>query len=351
MNTVVGYLFDRAERAGAALMVCDGQDRILRVNEKQSQIYSFVDFSARPTFQEFIWGSINSRKMADPFVYKDPHAWLNAAAQSRQLYEYSQFLTRHTDGRVMMVTYEKIKGTQDWWYQARVDITLQLKERLKQDGVMLAPTCWEGTFAPVARTMSVPITNVLEAMPAAAGMIMRRGKLLDANRALFALLSEGDGLARMDDRVVIREPSEQAEFQRRLACFFQDGDRRSTMAMRISRRESDSPYFLTVSPLLEPAQRTWDDSHLAVLTVANPSVAPSIDPAILVEFLGLTRAEADVAAALGSGHTVVLIAKQRGASVNTVYSQIKKIIEKTGYTGQADIARHVSDIARIFGRR
>ncbi len=351
MNTVVGDLFDRAERAGTALMICDDQDRVLRVNKKHSQIYNFVDFSVRPTFEEVIWGSIKNRKMADPFVYQDPQAWLNAAARSRQIYSYSQFITRHTDGRVLMVSYEKIKGATSWWYQARIDITQQLKDRLKQDGVLLGPACWEGMFAPLARTLSVPITNVLEAMPAAGALITSRGKLLDANRALFALLREGDGLLRVDDRVVAREPSEQAEFQRRLAGFFQAGGRRATVAMRISRRDSDKPYFLTVSSLSEPGRQTWDDGHIAVLTVANPSVAPTINPAILAEFLCLTPAEAEVAAALGAGHTVVFIAKQRGASIHTVYSQIKKIIEKTGYKGQADIARHVSDVARIFGRK
>jgi DNA-binding CsgD family transcriptional regulator len=351
VNAVVGDLFDRAERAGAALMICDGQDRILRANRKHAQIYNFIDFSTRPTFEEFVRGSVNSRKMADPFVYQDPQAWLNAAARSRQTCDYSQFITRHTDGRVMMVSYEKIKAAENGWYQARIDITDKLKARLKQDGVLLGPTCWEGMFAPLTRIRSVPITNVLEAMPAAAGLIMPRGKLLDANRALFALLCEGDGLLRVEDRVVVRDPSEQAEFQRRLGGFFQPGACRATVAMRISRQESQRPYFLTVSPLLDSGHETWNDGQIAVLTVANPSVAPAIDPAILAEFLGLTPAEAEVAAALGAGHTVVFIAQQRGASIHTIYSQIKKIIEKTGYKGQADIARHVSDIARIFGRQ
>jgi DNA-binding CsgD family transcriptional regulator len=67
--------------------------------------------------------------------------------------------------------------------------------------------------------------------------------------------------------------------------------------------------------------------------------------------LGLTLAEAEVAAALGAGHTIVCISKQRGVQVNTIYAQIKKIVEKTGYKGQADIARRVSDLSRIFGNR
>jgi DNA-binding CsgD family transcriptional regulator len=250
-----------------------------------------------------------------------------------------------------LVCYEKIKGATNWWYQARIDITRELKERFKQDGVLLGPACWEGNFAPLARNTTVPITNVLEAMPAAGALIMARGRMLDANRALFAILREGDGLLKMDDRVVAREPSEQAEFQRRLARFFEAGTRGSPIAMRISRRECHEPYFLSVSSLLNLGQETWGDGHIAVLTVANPAAAPVLDPAMLAEFFGITRAEAEVAAALGAGHTVAFIARQRGATLNTVYSQIRKIVEKTGYNGQTDIARRVTDLARIFGRQ
>ncbi len=34
MTPVVGNLFDRAERVGAALLICDDQDRIVRVNSR-----------------------------------------------------------------------------------------------------------------------------------------------------------------------------------------------------------------------------------------------------------------------------------------------------------------------------
>lgn len=351
INSTICNLFDQAERAGAALMICNARDQIVKVNRIHSQIYNFIDFSLHPTFEDATWRCIDQRKMADPFVYQDPQAWLSAAARARKTSDYAQFITRHTDGRVLMVCYERVKGVTDWWYQVRIDITQELKARFKQEGVPIGPACWEGTFAPLARNSTVPITNVLEAMPAAAALIMRRGKILDANRALFTVLRNGDGLLKIDDRVVAREPSEQAEFQRRLARFFEPGGQRSPVAMRISRLDSTEPYFLSVSPLLDQGREAWDGGHIAVLTVANPLEVPTIDPRMLVEFFGITPTEAEIAAALGSGHTVVCIAKQRGVATNTVYAHIKKIIEKTGYTGQADIARRVSDLSRIFGNR
>ena len=201
----------------------------------------------------------------------------------------------------------------------------------------------------MTRNSVVPIVNVLEAMPAAAGLIMSGGKLLDANQRLRAILADGDGLLQRDDRVVVREPSEHTEFLRRLNRFFRTKGQPVPMAMRVSRQESNRPYFITVSVLSDQAQTTWDNSHIAVLTVASPSKMPSLDPRLLVEFWGITRTEAKIALALAEGHTIVCIAEERGVQVNTVYAQIKSILEKTGYTGQTDIARRIADIARVFG--
>ena len=351
MNTVIGNLFDRAERAGAALVICDDQDRIVRVNQTHAHIYNFVDYKPQPTFEDHLWQIIQARKAADPVVYRDPQAWIGASTQFRKISDYAQFITRHSDGRILFVCHERIRDVKSWCYQVRIDITQEVAARFTGGGELFGPACWEGTFAPLARNSTVPITNVLEAMPAAAGLIMRRGKLLDANEALIEILREGDGLLRADDRVAAREPSEQAEFLRHLTHFFQAESQRTPIAMRISRRDSDEPYFISVSSLLDQEREAWDSSHIGVLTVANPSVAPSIDPRLLMEFFGITLAEAEVAAALGAGHAIALIAKKRGVQTNTIYAHIKKIIEKTGYKGQSDIARRVSDLARIFGNR
>ena len=125
--------------------------------------------------------------------------------------------------------------------------------------------------------------------------------------------------------------------------------------MRISRLDSEDAYFLTVTPLPDQGRATGNDSPMAgqigVLTVANPSLAPAVDPSLLVEFFGITVAEAVVAAALGAGDSTAAIARRRGVQVNTIHAHIKSIVKKTGYTGQADIARRVADIARIFGSR
>jgi DNA-binding CsgD family transcriptional regulator len=63
----------------------------------------------------------------------------------------------------------------------------------------------------------------------------------------------------------------------------------------------------------------------------------------------LTRAEMEVMACLLTGLPAKTIASQRGASVNTVRSQIMAILEKTGFRSQRElIASYAGTIASGF---
>ena len=350
MSTAVDTLFDRAERAGAALMVYDDQERIVKVNDKHAKLYEFTNFATRPSFEQLQRSFLETGRAALPEIYKDAQAWLNASACFRKTCDSAQFVVRHANDRVILVCHERIRGATDWCYQARIDITRELKARINTGKTSLDFAYWDTGLTPLTRNTTVPIGNVLEAMPTAAGLILARGKLIDANRMLLALLNDCDGLHRIDDRVVPQETLERQEFKFRLQRFFQSGGQ-TPVAMRITRQGCAEPYFLTVTPLLDPERETWDNGHIGILTVANPATPPAIAPSLLKEFFDITLAEAEVAAALGTGQSIDAIAKQRGVKTNTVYAQVKKIIERTGYRNQADIARRVSDLARIFGRR
>ena len=346
INTAMGNLLDRAERAGAALIICDAQDRIIRVNDKHVKIYNFIDYSIMPTFEQFLWTSINNRKMANGEVYRDPHSWISATAQSRKSCKYLQFTTKHNDERMFLVSYEKILDSSHWWYQVRIDITNEMRARFGWNGVASEPVHWQRFSVPYFMGSS---SGFLETVPAASGLILARGQLLDANRALLTILNDADGLQVVDGRVTVQTWSEQATFSKRLERFFSlTGQRR--ISLRVSRLDSTEAYFLTVTPLLDRGRETWEGGHVGVLTVANPAAMPAVDPSLLVEFFEITWTEAEVAAALGRGQSTAKIAECRGVQVNTIHAHIKSILRKTGCTGQIDIARRVVDIARVFGK-
>ena len=351
MHTLVCDLLDRAHRVGAALSVFDDQDRAVISNEKHSLIYNFIEFDAKPSYEEILWQCIHHHKLAEPTAYDNPAEWVRLGNEFRRRYEFAQFITRHSDGRTLLVFYEKIRDGANWSYYARIDITKEVRTLADQGQCLIGPAMWNGLFPPLARTSVVPVNSMLETVPTAAALITEKGRLLDANRAFHRLLACGDGLIQVEDRVTARLPAERPKFQRKLSRFFQGPDA-AAAAIRISRIDSEDPYFATLTGMVH---RPWFPAEqgcaVAMLTVANPVSLPVIDPNLLTEFFQLTPAEAAVAAELGMGRTVQEIAAAKGVAANTVYCQVKSITAKTGFKGQTDIARQVAALSCLFGRR
>lgn len=73
----------------------------------------------------------------------------------------------------------------------------------------------------------------------------------------------------------------------------------------------------------------------AVLTV-TPIAPPSARPELLQAAYGLTPAEAEVACRLAMGNSVDQISVCNGKSLNTVRTHLRKVLEKTGCTRQAE---------------
>jgi DNA-binding CsgD family transcriptional regulator/PAS domain-containing protein len=352
MQADIGDLLDRAERANAAITVFDEQNRVVGWNQALAQLYTFIDFGQPQTYENIVQELVSRQLMNVALGDRDPKDWLAQAVQFHRVTDFAQFVRRLSDGRILLLTHEKIAGTPNWWYQTRIDITAEMMERIRYGQVLLGADNWGRRFAPIAGPSGALIEDVLEAMPTAAAVIKGRGQLLDANRAFHALLRRGDGLLEVDGRVMARKVSEQTILNERITKFIQDPSNPSSVVMRISRADRDEPYFVCISQLVKGSRPVWsEDTRIAVMTVADPRHEPTIDPQMLAEFFQITLAEAQIAADLGTGRSVQEIASQRGVTVNTVYSQVKSILGKTGFKGQADIARRVVGLSWVFGQK
>ena len=84
----------------------------------------------------------------------------------------------------------------------------------------------------------------------------------------------------------------------------------------------------------------------AAVLVLTPVTLPQAPPVELVQSLfDLTPAEARVARSLSAGETVEKIASVGGVSLNTVRSQLRCVLEKTGCHRQAEVVALLSGIA------
>ena len=87
----------------------------------------------------------------------------------------------------------------------------------------------------------------------------------------------------------------------------------------------------------------------AAILVLTPVSAPQAPPADLVQSLfDLTPAEARVARGLASGDTVDDIATKGGVSTNTVRTQVRGILDKTGCRRQTEVVALLSGIRVPF---
>ncbi|MGL6045130.1 MAG: helix-turn-helix transcriptional regulator [Vogesella sp.] len=84
----------------------------------------------------------------------------------------------------------------------------------------------------------------------------------------------------------------------------------------------------------------WESCHTRYLLILNHTRQQRVAPASqLRELFGLSPAEARLAHALGCGQTVEHYAAANCVSVNTVRTQLRQVLEKTGESRQPDLIR------------
>lgn len=102
-------------------------------------------------------------------------------------------------------------------------------------------------------------------------------------------------------------------------------------------------------PMLRAAEFEGDDRPFCALIAAPPE--PGIEVLdVFRQTLGLTPAEARLAARLRFGLSLKEAAEELGISVNTVRNQLKSIFDKLGVNRQADLVRHLTELAALAAR-
>jgi DNA-binding CsgD family transcriptional regulator/PAS domain-containing protein len=175
--------------------------------------------------------------------------------------------------------------------------------------------------------------------------------LLGNARSGLSLARHGPGPAASASRLFARHPEDDSRLCRLVVAASRGG---AGGGMPIRARTNALPGdAATLSILVCPALRHLSSSarpnmgtsvvHGAAAVIARHLLRPSLPPArLLVDLFGLTRAEAQVAVALAGGVTAEDVARTRGVSLETVRSQIRTILQKTGASGLRDFERIIA---------
>jgi DNA-binding CsgD family transcriptional regulator len=166
------------------------------------------------------------------------------------------------------------------------------------------------------------------------------GKVLAANRLIEALTDQIRW--RAQDRVSLKDSGANALFQQAIATLGVEG---AAPVLSFASRGADASAAMVAH--IVPIRGLSRDifAHCAGVLVMMPVTVSQAPPVELIQSLfDLTPAEARVARGLTTGETVETIAFRGGVSRNTIRTQLRGVLEKTGCSRQAEVVALLSGI-------
>src|SRR5262245_7077149 len=111
-------------------------------------------------------------------------------------------------------------------------------------------------------------------------------------------------------------------------------------------RRGDLPaYIVSVRPLVCGQTRSTFHADAEIMLLLRDPLCRNVAVSqILQELFSLTNAEADLAQALCTGKTTTAYASERRVTLNTVYSHLKRIREKTGCKSVPGLIRKFAEL-------
>ena len=175
---------------------------------------------------------------------------------------------------------------------------------------------------------------------ARAALIGAKGSVTAMNPGFEALM--GQIIVRARDKIALDDDRANTLLQTALLDLARDrlGDTRS---IPVPRKDDLPAFIIHVLPIRRQALDIFSRAQ-AMLVVTTADRSLRIEASLLCELYDLTRAEAAVANRILEGLTVNEIADAHGVSRETVRSQVKKILAKTGCQSQADFIRRLAPL-------
>jgi len=182
--------------------------------------------------------------------------------------------------------------------------------------------------------------NALDYWSTAVFAVDRKGHVLLANETAAALLRRRDGLT--TDRNILRAatPHESASLHKMIRDLGAPRHEASNIVSLIQRPSGKRPLQLLIGPSVRP-DLFFGSRGSALVFVHDPETAGPAQTNVLRHLYGLTPAEAEIAALISAGRTVIEMADELAVRENTVRIHLKKIFDKTGTRRQAELVKLV----------
>ena len=177
------------------------------------------------------------------------------------------------------------------------------------------------------------------------------GRVLYANETFQAIVRRDDGIRIHRGTVAIADPNARSDFAKAIgaadkvrAGAFEAG----SADFAVTRQGAIPPYIVSVRPLVQTTRERRELDADLIVFVHDPLQRNAATVRMLRNLFGLTEAEADLARALQAGVTPGNYALARTVSLNTVYTHLRRIKEKTRCSRMPELIRKLNDVDVIL---
>lgn len=198
---------------------------------------------------------------------------------------------------------------------------------------------------------AVVLQGILERLGTAALIVDVSGRVRFHNLSERALL--GDGVSIADGMLRAWSKKDQAKLEGGIEAALSSRSAVASEAIDLERPSGGRPLLLSVAPLTTHdaslSIRAVRDAKrsLALVLIGDPEQPTSNDPTGALQVMGLTKAEADVAALIGKGSSPRAVAATLGKTEGTVRTDLKHVFSKLDLSRQSELALLVSRLGSL----
>lgn len=331
-----------ADEAGGSVIVFDRDDHVLFVNEEQRKIMPCCEYKRSDTYTSLFWSLLEKGLNGNPVARKDPELWLHRAIGSRLNSTNMDFVNSYPWGKMLVSHYRHEDGTS---VQARLNMTSVGLEHYFQ-----GPEANLGVTRAIRLRREIrDLEGALDSLGLSVALVDRNGELLHANASFHDLLDAQDGLVNLTGSCLAATDKLDDMVLRQSLGHVADG--LVPRAYVPIRRRSGDPLVLAISVGATPGT--------AILAAARFGEDLGEVCIALREAFGVTVAESEVMAGIGSGQTLAEYAGNRKLSMHSAYRYVdrakRKLKEKQSSAvdlpGISSLVTGISAITRVQNGR
>lgn len=197
------------------------------------------------------------------------------------------------------------------------------------------------------------LSDALDRLGIAGFLLDATGRVTQSNKTAATLLASAASISIRHERLILGSEDAQRQLGEVLARAREAPDPQDRNAARLPevitvQREPGSPSLAVAARMLSsPADLRSDHSPVVAVYVSRPERGSAVPAAVIRRLLGITPAEAELAACLAGGATLNEAAQQLGVTLATARTQLYSIFRKTGMHRQSEL---VSAIAQTSAR-